>query len=46
MAKRCVLTGDIVLYLDCLECDNKDKCEEIKAQKSDIEKGENTDEEH
>lgn len=26
MAKECPLTGDVVLYLDCIECDDKNKC--------------------
>lgn len=26
MAKKCPLTGDMALYLDCLECDSKKDC--------------------
>ena len=26
MAKLCPVTGSYVLYLDCLECDSKEKC--------------------
>lgn len=32
MAKQCLLTGDMVLYLDCLECDEKKDCKAGKIQ--------------
>ena len=32
MAKTCPVTGDIVLYLDCLECEDKE-CKNIYSNK-------------
>lgn len=29
MAKICPYTGEKVLYLDCLECEDRGKCSEI-----------------
>lgn len=26
MARKCILTGEQVLYLDCQECDSKREC--------------------
>lgn len=32
MAKVCPITGNVVLYLTCLECEDKDKCKDIKKE--------------
>lgn len=31
MAKVCPLTGDVVLYLECLECDDRRECNDKRA---------------
>ena len=39
MAKRCPLTGDVVLYLECVECEEKEcrTMEETAQKKEDKE---------
>lgn len=32
MAKICPQTGEPVLYLDCLECDDKEKCKKMEEE--------------
>lgn len=32
MAKICPLTNKVVLYLTCLECEDKGKCKDIKKE--------------
>ena len=36
MAKICYLTGEPVLYIDCLECEKKEYCRKKKKKKWDI----------
>ena len=33
MAKICYMTGEPVLYIDCIECENKAKCRRVKELK-------------
>ena len=33
MAKICYLTGEPVLYIDCLECEKKEYCRKKKKKK-------------
>lgn len=35
MAKRCSIYGGIVLYLDCLECDDKELCKNGRIKSND-----------
>ena len=34
MAKICPITKEKVLYLDCLECENRLKCKNLQKRKS------------
>lgn len=29
MAKRCPITNELVLYLECVECEHKDLCKNL-----------------
>lgn len=33
MAKICYMTGEPVLYIDCIECENRAKCRRVKELK-------------
>ena len=33
MAKKCPLTGEQVVYLTCLECEDKNSCRDHQNQK-------------
>lgn len=40
MAKYCPIRKCKILYIECLECDDKQKCEKLKRKQKDDEKNE------